>query len=137
MGEELHYIDLVAGTLSLVGCSFMVLSFFYHKKLRSAFGKYSMWFAICGIGNFIYPMLGSPSTGSALCTLQSMIGIYFVLVSLFTSTILVTAIYSIFLRSMPRLRMTRGSILYAWGVPLIFSFVPVITNSFTLPDEDS
>jgi hypothetical protein len=123
-------IDYISGGMSVLGCSCMLLSYFRFQKLRNTFGQYSMWFAICGIGNFLYPALGSPPDGSAICIIQSMIGLYFVLVSMLTSTIIIHGISEIFNNSSAKLKITHGKILYAWGLPFIFSVIPMFTNSY-------
>ena len=128
---------LITASLSIVGCSFILLSYFLFKKLQSPFGHLSNWFAVCGIGNALYPLLGSPSNGTPLCNFQAIIGSYFILCSVFTSTILATMILSLFnpqIATAPqqqsKITITYLHRIYVWLVPAILSLIPLATHTF-------
>ncbi len=126
--------------LSIAGGVFMLTSFCMFKDLRTTFGSYSMWFAISGIGASMYPVFGTPRDGSALCYSQVFFGHYFVLSSLFTSTILVKTIFRLFYpltnerAGSAKLQVNTTTILYAWGLPALLYILPFFTNSYGLDD---
>ncbi len=133
-------VEFVPAILSILGGSFMLLSFAVFPKLRNPFGKISMWLAISGIGTGLYPLMGNHGVRSALCYIQSFVGTYFTLVSMFTSTIIVTAIYQIFysstVSSIVTFDVTLLKIAYAWGLSAVLSLLPFTTNSYGIDDYD-
>jgi hypothetical protein len=128
---------LVPSVLSFLGGGFMLISFVALDKLRNPFGKISMWFAICGIGNALHPWLGFPAAGSALCYFQSFIGTCCTIVMMLTSTIIVTVIYQLFASTptysryhIKSIEITPLKILYAWGLAFVLSALPFTTGSY-------
>jgi hypothetical protein len=136
----MNILNLISCLLSFVGCSFVVISYLIHKRLRTNFGTFSLWLAICGIGNSMYPFLGTHNEKhSAACILQAAVGSYFVLCSLFTSTILTSIIFGLFNQNTSERLTSRISIqcyhyTYAWGLSLILTVIPLFTHSYSLED---
>jgi hypothetical protein len=125
----LWYVE-IPSILSVFGSIFIVASFYTFQKLRSSVGTYVLWFALGGLGNSLYPFLGTGNDGF-MCALQSMIGSYFLLATFFTSTILSHLLYSIFHQpTRQSIQITQLQYLYCWGLPLILVCIPFITNSY-------
>lgn len=132
----LEWVTLIPSILSVCGCLFIILSYFTFIKLQSSVGRFILWFALSGLGNALYPFFGSPSDGTVICYLQSMIGTYFLLSNVFTSTILSHLLYCIFyIPSYPKIKISRYHYLFSWGLPLIFTALPFITDSYGREDR--
>ena len=121
----------------------MLLSYMYFKQLRTTFGSISMWFAVCGIGASVYPLMGDrPGDGTPLCIVQSLVGSYFVLVSLFSTNILVRSIFRLFYpleeraNDKTKLTVSWRSVAYAWGGPFLLVLIPLTTNSYGQDGDD-
>lgn len=133
----LDYIVLIPSSLSIFGSLFIILSYSFFIKLRSSIGIFALWLSIAGLGNSLYPFLGSPKNNSYLCIIQSIIGTYFLLVTFFTSTILSKLLYSIFYNIIiPNINIKLNYIIYSWGLPLILISLPLITNSYGKDKKD-
>lgn len=133
--------DYVGASLSTAGGCFMLLSYILFPKLQTSFGAISMWFAVCAIGYSTYCLMGGSREGSALCVVQAMIGTYFVLCSLLTSTILVHTIFRLFYpprggTSLTKLSVSRAHVAYAWGIPAVMAVLPATTGSYGQEDGD-
>jgi hypothetical protein len=132
----LEWVIIIPSILSVFGCLFILISYFTFVKLRSSVGIFVLWFALCGLGNSLYPFLGSPSDGTVLCYLQSIVGTYFLLSNVFTSTILSHLLYSIFhIPSYPMIKISRYHYFYSWCLPMIFTALPFITSSYGRDDD--
>ncbi len=93
--------------------------------------------------NSFYPLLRTPLDKSPRCIIQGIIGSYFSLVAMFTSSVIVLIIYRIFFPKdgTPSTSFTvtvsyRG-IAFAWGLPVAFALMPLVTNSYGLDEDDA
>ena len=127
----MQLIVLFPSVCSFFGSFFIIISYLFFLKLRSSTGIFALWFAISGLGNSLYPFLGSPKEDSYLCQLQSIIGTYFLLITFFTSTILSKLLYLIFYNAIfVKIEINIYYIMYAWGLPILLISLPLFTNSY-------
>jgi hypothetical protein len=123
----------VLAILTAISCGFVMLSFALFPRLRTNYGKLSMWFAISGMGAASYIFLGSSVAKSPKCYIQGWIGTYFHTSALFTSTVISHMLYRMFypLRSdsTSKIAVTYQYALWAWGTPALFALLPFTTSS--------
>ena len=126
---------VIPASLSMGGCIFVLVSFALFSRLRSSFGFISMWFALAGVGNATTLFIGDPPSGSFACYTQAILFSYARLIPVFASTLLVWTMYKLIFPTEQSMGTNVVNIswlrlFWVWGVPLIFSLLPITTLSY-------
>lgn len=137
----IEFVVLIPSILSALSCMFVIISYFIFERLRTPAGLFALWFSLAGVGNASYPFWGEHSSNSDFCVLQALIGTYFVLVTLFVSTILATFLHGIFFSSdmykkSVGIRILWHHYFYAWICPGFLAVIPLLFNVYGKDRDD-
>ena len=134
---ELGYIG---GSLSILGCSLMLLTFVLFKELRTLPGKALMNLSIAILIYILFQLIGSWNSNDGYCVVFAISTQMLVLARFSWITIMLVEIGRTFrnaLRMTPdtseksKLYLFAAYLLFGWGTPFIITMVTVVVNFTT------
>jgi hypothetical protein len=137
MENIILYIEICISALSIAGCLLVILSYYRFEELRNPSGVLTLWLAMAGIGISLFSLIEKPDIGSPLCAFQGVIGIWFPLTVVYTTSIIAGFLYYlIYFPDNTVVGITFPYFIIAWILPLLISLIPLINNSYSREDSD-
>lgn len=141
--KALEQANVVTSIISLTGSFFIIFCYFYLKELRTFAFKLVLMMCISDVFYSIGNCLGDAGGGdthigssNGLCTFQSILLSYFGLTSLFWAISIAFTLQKAFLQESEAFGPARihentwKYHLICWGIPVIFTLGPLITDSY-------
>ena len=94
----------VCATFSLLGSSFIIISWIKFRTLRNFAFEQVLNMAAADLGISLTDFLGNPSEGGSLCTLQGLLQQFFELASVLWTTVIAFNLYGAIMRQEARAR---------------------------------
>lgn len=116
--------------LSLIGALSIIFSYYKFPKLRKFSFKLVLFMSITDGFSCISYFLGSPTTDTALCTLQGFLQQLFQLSSILWTTAIATTLYRAVVKQTGSQELLPRFHLVCSGIPALFALLPLLTSSY-------
>lgn len=133
--QILYYIVAFCAVLSMLGCMFIWIVYWYFTHLRAFSFKLVLYLSISdffhSLGNFYTAFLLPRQTHQAFCYAQAVLDTYFTLSSVLWTSIIAYSLYLVVIRETASISsMERRFHLFCWLSPMVVTLLPLLTDGY-------
>ena len=124
-------VNIIVNSLSLLGSLFILVAFCSFKQLRVYAFKLVAMLSLADFFQSLGMLIGPMHNGDKMCYAQALIISYFSVVSICCTMVIAWTLYSAIILQTPNIeaRFTRN-MLFAYGLPLIGTIIPLFSGSY-------
>mmetsp|Transcript_2135 Transcript_2135/g.7623 ORF Transcript_2135/g.7623 Transcript_2135/m.7623 type:complete len:362 (-) Transcript_2135:29-1114(-) len=129
--DTLTVLNITFSTISLLGSTFILLSYFLFKDLRKLSFKLVLWLSFSDALSGMSTLIGSPADGSAICYIQAYITQFFAIASFaWTTCIAFTLYFTVIMHRADVADYYYHFHAYVWGLSFVLVPIPQIFDDY-------